>query len=95
MEQTSALLRVLAKALGLPFGSAVGLALLAELGLALLAELGLALLAELGLALLAELGLALWQCGRACPTVPLPIDRSEAACRRLLLSRVSHAPRKC
>jgi len=54
MEQTSALLRVLAKALGLPFGSAVGLALLAELGLALLAELGL----------------APRQCGRAVPDRP-------------------------
>jgi len=46
MEQKSAFLKVLAKALGLPFGSAVGL----------------------------------------CPTVPLPIDGLEAACRRQPLS---------
>ena len=46
MEQKSAFLRVLAKTLGLPFGSAVG----------------------------------------HSPTVPLPIDRSEAACRRRDLS---------
>jgi len=77
MEQTSALLSVLA-----------------ELGLALWQNLGLPFGKNVGLALWQNLGLPFGSAVGLCPTVPLSIDRSEAAYRRLLLSRVSHAPRR-
>jgi len=46
----------------------------------------LSVLAELGLALWQNLGLPLGSAVGLCPTVPLPIDGSEAACRRQVLS---------
>jgi len=60
----------------------------------------LSVLAELGLALWQNLGLPFGSAVGLCPTVPLPIDGSEAACRRQDLSLLTelrgfHIARGC
>ena len=75
MEQTSALLSVLA-----------------ELGLALWQNLGLPFGKNVGLALWQNLGLPFGSAVGLCPTVPLSIDRSEAAIAADKICRSYGAP---